>query len=68
MKQLAAQTVAVVSALPSASSALAGAILRLSTNNKAYWCDGSAWVALDITVSASAPSNPQTNDLWVDIS
>lgn len=42
--------------------------MRLSTNNKAYWCTGTAWVALDITVSASAPGSPQTNDLWLDIS
>jgi len=68
MKLLNALTAPVVSALPSASATLAGAIYRLSTNNKAYWCDGSAWRALDITVAASAPSNPQTNDLWVDIS
>jgi len=68
MKLLAALQVPVVSALPSATSALAGSIYRLSTNDKAYWCTGAAWVALDITVAASAPSNPQTNDLWVDIS
>ena len=68
MKLLAALQAPVVSALPTASTALAGSIMRLSTNNKAYWCDGSAWRALDIVVSASAPSNPQTNDLWVDIS
>ena len=57
-----------LAALTTASTALAGSIFRLSTNNKAYWCDGTAWRALDIVVSASAPSNPQTNDLWVDIS
>ncbi len=68
MKALSPQTVVVVAALPTATTALAGAIMRLSTNNKAYWCTGTAWVALDITVSASAPSNPQTNDLWLDIS
>lgn len=68
MKLLAALQAPVVSALPTASTALAGSVMRLSTNNKAYWCDGSAWRALDITVAASAPSNPQTNDLWVDIS
>lgn len=68
MKQLAAAQAPVVAALPTATSALAGSIMRLSTNNKAYWCTGTAWVALDITVSASAPGSPQTNDLWVDIS
>ena len=68
MKQLAAAQAPVVAALPTATSALAGSIMRLSTNNKAYWCTGAEWVALDITVSASAPSNPQTNDLWVDLS
>jgi len=68
MKGLSPQQVVVVAALPTATSALAGSIMRLSTNDKAYWCTGTAWVALDITVSASAPSNPQTNDLWLDIS
>lgn len=68
MKQLAGVQVPVVSALPTAASGIAGTIMRLSTNNKAYWCTGAAWVALDITVASSAPSNPQTNDLWVDTS
>ena len=68
MQLLNALTAPVVSSLPSASATLAGAIYRLSANNKAYWCTGAAWVALDITVASSAPGNPQTNDLWVDIS
>lgn len=68
MQALSPQPVVVVAALPTATTALAGAIMRLSTNNKAYWCTGAEWVALGITVSASAPSNPQVNDLWLDIS
>ena len=68
MKALSPQQVVVVSALPTAPAAPPGAVMRLSTNNKAYWWTGAAWVALDIAVSSSAPSNPQTNDLWLDIS
>lgn len=40
----------VVAALPAASAALAGTILRLATDNKPYWCDGSTWSVLAIPV------------------
>jgi hypothetical protein len=46
MKKLAYDTAVVVAALPTAATALAGVIVRLSTDNKPYWCDGSAWVDL----------------------
>jgi hypothetical protein len=70
MKALSPQPVVVVAALPTATTALAGAVFRLSTDNKPYWCTGSAWLPLgpQITVSASAPSTPAVNDLWLDIS
>ena len=35
-----------VSALPAASAALAGAVVRLSTDNHPYWCDGTTWIDL----------------------
>ena len=46
MKDLAYRVVPVVSALPAASAALAGAVVRLSTDNHPYWCDGTTWIDL----------------------
>lgn len=44
MKDLAYRVVPVVAALPVASTALAGVVVRLSTDNKPYWCDGTTWM------------------------
>ena len=73
MRQLSPEQVAVVTSLPTPTTALAGSILRLSSDNKPYWCTGSAWVDMTlagsaIAVSATAPSSPSVNDLWLDIS
>ena len=46
MKDLSYRVVPVVSALPAASATLAGAVVRLSTDNHPYWCDGTAWIDL----------------------
>ena len=35
-----------VAILPPASAALAGVVVRLFTDNKPYWCDGSLWLDL----------------------
>ena len=43
MKDLAYRVAALVSALPAASAQLAGVVVRLSTDNKPYWCDGTLW-------------------------
>lgn len=43
-------------------------LILSSTSGLIRVVTGTAWVALDITVAASAPSNLQTNDLRVDIS
>ena len=43
MKDLAYRAVPVVSSLPAPSSALAGVIARLASDNKPYWCDGLTW-------------------------
>lgn len=47
MKDLAYRVVPVVAALPAASATLAGVVVRLSTDNRAYWCDGTVWVDLN---------------------
>lgn len=46
MKDLAYRVVPVVSALPAASAALAGTVVRLSTDNHPCWCDGTTWIDL----------------------
>lgn len=50
MKDFAYRVVPVVSVLPAASAALAGVVVRLSTDNRAYWCDGTVW--LDLTADS----------------
>ena len=49
MKLLSPQAVVAVAALPNATAALAGAVMRLTTDNKPYWCDGAAWFDLRST-------------------
>lgn len=46
MKDLSYRVAPAVSALPAASAALAGVVVRLSTDNHPYWCDGTAWIDL----------------------
>lgn len=46
MKDLAFRVTPVVAALPAASAALAGVIVRLSIDGKPYWCDGLSWLAM----------------------
>jgi hypothetical protein len=43
--------------------------VRLSTDNRPYWCDGTAWYCLQpqITVATTAPASPALNDLWLQI-
>lgn len=69
MKQLSGVQVPVVAALPTPTSALAGVTMRLSSDNKPYWCTGAAWVDIGqyITVATTAPASPALNDLWLDI-
>lgn len=44
MKDLSYRIVPVVAVLPAASTALAGAIVRLSSDGLLYWCDGTTWL------------------------
>ena len=69
MKALSPQPVVDVAALPTATPALAGAVFRLTTDNRPYWCTGSAWLPLgpQITVATTAPASPALNDLWLQI-
>ena len=65
MKDLAYRAAPLVSVLPAASAALAGVIARLSTDNKPYWCDGTAWV--DMTLLGSADTRLTTARLAADV-
>ena len=69
MRSLGFDQVTAVAALPTASMALAGVVVRLTTDGKPYWCNGTDWVDLgqSITVSSSAPGSPALNDLWLEI-
>ena len=77
MKKLSLDLAPVVAALPTASVSNAGAIVRLSTDNKPYYSNGGSWVdltlsgggsSLPITISAAAPATPAVGDIWIDIS
>ena len=71
MKDIGYRNAVAVSALPTASIALAGVTVRLTSDNKPYWCDGATWTDLSvgraITVSGTAPVSPSLNDLWLEI-
>jgi hypothetical protein len=46
VKDLSYRVVPVVAALPAATTAIAGVVVRLSSDNHPYWCDGTAWIDL----------------------
>lgn len=54
MKDLAYRVMPVVSVLPTASVTIAGIVVRLATDNKPYWCDGTAWVDLSLVGATDA--------------
>lgn len=54
MRNLAPDIAVVVTSLPTPSSALAGAIVRLQTDSLPYWCDGAQW--LPMTGNSGGPS------------
>lgn len=69
MRSLGFDQVTAVDALPTPTTALAGVVVRLTTDKRPYWCDGTAWFRLQpqITVSTTAPASPALNDLWLQI-
>ena len=67
MKDLSYRVVPVVAALPAASTAIAGVVVRLSSDNHPYWCDGTAWIDLvpeprlsTVRLSADVTNNTTT--------
>lgn len=65
MRDLAYRQAPVVSALPAPSVAIAGVVVRLSTDNKPYWCDGTAW--FDLTQPGGNDSRLSTVRLAADV-
>ena len=65
MRDLAYRIAPVVGALPAASVAIAGAVVRLSTDNKPYWCDGTAW--FDLTQPGGNDTRLSTVRLAADV-
>lgn len=65
MRDLAFRIAPVVSALPAASAAIAGVVVRLSTDNKPYWCDGTSW--LDLTLAGVNDPRLATTRLAADV-
>jgi len=67
LKDLSYRVVPVVAALPAASASLAGAVVRLSSDNHPYWCDGTTWIDLvpeprlsTVRLSADVTNNTTT--------
>lgn len=46
MKSLGMKQALAVTSLPTPSASYQGVTVRLTTDNKAYWCDGSSWIDL----------------------
>lgn len=69
MRSLGFDQVTAVGVLPPASTALAGVVVRLTSDGRPYWCNGSDWIDLGqrITVSTTAPASPAVHDLWLEI-
>ena len=55
MKELSYRSALAVSALPTASTALKGVTVRLTTDDKPYWCNGTTWVDLTSTGGGGSP-------------
>ena len=54
MQDLSYRSALAVAALPTPSASLNGVTVRLTTDNKPYWCNGTTWV--DLTAAGSASS------------
>lgn len=67
MRDLSFRAVPVVSVLPTASAAMLGVLVCLSTDGKPYWCDGAAWVDVTLTGSGGTDSRLNTVRLGADV-
>lgn len=57
MQDLSYRSALAVAALPTPSASLKGVTVRLTTDDKPYWCNGTTWVDLTAAGSASPAGN-----------
>lgn len=57
MQDLSYRSALAVAALPTASAELKGVTVRLTTDDKPYWCNGTTWVDLTAAGAASPAGN-----------
>lgn len=57
MQDLSYRSALAVAVLPTPSASLKGVTVRLTTDDKPYWCNGTTWVDLTATGSASPAGN-----------
>lgn len=60
MKDLSYRSVVDVAVLPTPTSALAGVTVRLTTDDKPYWCNGTAWIDLSLVGSGTVTISETT--------
>lgn len=65
MKDLSYRVVPVVTVLPAASTSLAGVLVRLASDNRPYWCDGTNW--LDVLLAVGSDPRVTTARITADI-
>lgn len=65
MKDLAYRITPFVDVLPAATPELAGVIVRLTTDDHPYWCDGATWT--DLTQSGGADARLSTVRISSDV-
>lgn len=62
MKSLSLKNQVAVDILPTPTTDLKGCIVRLTTNDHPYWCNGAAWIDLSAAASgqnvAISPTSP----------
>lgn len=73
-KSLSGTLALAVTELPTPTAALAGLTVRLASDNKPYWCNGTTWVDLtaagaggtqEVFVQPTAPTPTGSPYLWI---
>jgi len=65
VKDLSYRVVPVVAVLPAASTNLAGVIVRLASDNRPYWCDGTTW--FDVLLAVGSDPRVTTARITADV-
>lgn len=64
MQDLSYRKLVPVAALPTPTSSLLGVTVRLTTDNKPYYCDGSTWTDLTLSGGGGGGSSQKRPYLW----